>query len=98
MLKIQRTQADDERAPTVLRLAGRVTGVWVDELRHECHEVLRSQERSAELVVLDLRDVSFVDEAGVALLRELVARRVRLINASPFVLDQLGEVVENDAQ
>jgi anti-anti-sigma regulatory factor len=51
-----------------------------------------------DTLVLDLSDVSFVDDSGIAFFRELVAKRVRLINGSPFVLEQLSEVAEDDAE
>jgi hypothetical protein len=44
--------------------------------------------------VLDLADVSFVDADGVALFRELTARRVVLTNASLLVMEQLKEVTD----
>lgn len=81
-----------------MRLAGRVAGVGVEELSRECNNIVVPSTGDEESLVIDLCDVSFVDDAGVALFGELVAKRVRLVNGSPFVLEQLREAVEDDAQ
>jgi anti-anti-sigma regulatory factor len=96
MLKIHRASPDDEGAATVFRLAGRVAGLWVDELRRECNNLLSEGCGETSLLVLDLGDVSFVDDSGVALLGELAGPRVRLVNGSPFVREQLKKVIRKD--
>jgi ABC-type transporter Mla MlaB component len=68
-----------------LRLDGEVTGRWVEVLRTSCDVALR---RGARLT-LDLSHVSFADSEGIVLLRSLTDRQVRLVNASPFVAEQL---------
>ena len=71
----------------VLLLEGRLVGAWVGEVRRSCGEALA---RSAA-VTLDLAAVSFVDAAGIGLLRELASREITLANTTPFVAEQLGE-------
>lgn len=71
----------------VLVLEGRLVGAWVGEVRRSCGEALA---RGAA-VTLDLAAVSFVDAAGIQVLRELASRQVALANATPFVAAQLRE-------
>jgi hypothetical protein len=82
MLRIDMVERDGRE---VLLLEGRVIGRWVDEVRRSCRDALgRSRD-----VVIDLRDVSFVDAEGILLLRDLASRRVALANTTPFVAAQL---------
>jgi anti-anti-sigma regulatory factor len=72
-----------------LRVEGRVTGAWVEELRRSCdaHAL-----EDGIWLTLDLADVSFVDTAGIELLKELRSRCVTLLSPSPFVAEQLKSV------
>lgn len=71
-----------------LRVEGRITGPWVEELRRACethalhHEIHLS---------LDLGDIAFADAAGIALLRELLGRGVDLMRATPFIAEELKD-------
>jgi hypothetical protein len=69
----------------VSRLAGRVAGPWVEELRGACERALTG----AAPATLDLAEVSFVDRDGLELLWNLRRRQVGLVNCSPFVAEQL---------
>lgn len=83
--------------PELLRLDGQVTGPWVEELRRVCAEWLGNNGHNETHLILDLAGVSFLDAAGVALLRELAAaRRVAWTNSSPFIAEQLKEVASVD--
>ncbi len=82
MLRISPSQASDG---TTLRLEGRLSGPWVEELRRACEPVLAR----GDPLILDLAEVSFLDEAAVALLRRLRARRVALLRPSLFVAHTL---------
>ena len=81
MLKISDAGASD--IDVTLGLDGEVTGPWVDVLRSSCDVALG---RGARLT-LDLSHVSFADAGGIALLRSLTDRQVRLVNASPFLAE-----------
>lgn len=70
----------------VLRLEGKVSGQWVDELRRVTWEILQEP---ATRLVLDLAEVSFIDADGLELLRELSSRHAILRNGSLFVTQQL---------
>jgi anti-anti-sigma regulatory factor len=69
-----------------LRVEGRVTGCWVEELRRTCD--LQALSDGIRLT-LDLADVAFVDAAGIELLKELRIRCVTLLSPSSFVAEQL---------
>jgi len=83
MLKIVSLANGNGTATLVLE--GRLIGPWVEELRRSCDQAIGS---SGELT-LDLGGVSFVDRAGIALLRTLADDHARLVNCSPFVAEQL---------
>jgi anti-anti-sigma regulatory factor len=69
-----------------LRVEGRLTGRWVEELRRTCDlQALRDGIR----LTLDLADVSFADSAGIELLKELRIRLVTLLSPSSLVAEQL---------
>jgi anti-anti-sigma regulatory factor len=82
MLKISEPMTS--RAVT-LKLEGRLIGPWVDELKDTCERHLAA-ERS---VNLDFADVTFADRAGLALLLQLRAQGVTLVNCSPFLEEEL---------
>jgi ABC-type transporter Mla MlaB component len=73
----------------VLRAEGRIAGPWVDELRAACdvHSSCLDQVR----LCLELEDISFADTAGIALLKDLLNRGVRLLRINAFVAEQLRD-------
>ena len=79
-----------------MRLAGQITGQWVEELRRACDEMLRRNGHDEHGLALDLTEISFIDADGVALFRELNARRVHLTNCSLFAAEQLRGVADVD--
>jgi anti-anti-sigma regulatory factor len=85
MLRISEERSTD--GATVLRLAGRVIGPWVEELRQSCEAAMGL----GGTLVIDLADVSFADADGVRLFQEMVTRRVILTNCSPFLTERLKE-------
>ena len=66
----------------VLQLEGRLAGPWVGELERLVNE-------SANGVALDLARVSYVDAAGHALLRSVIAKGTEIRAASRFVAELL---------
>jgi anti-anti-sigma factor len=96
MLRISQGTAEYKKGATCLRLEGHVTGPWVEELRRVCTETLGSNGRSGTHLVLDLTDVSFLDADGIALFRELSARRVSFTNCTAFIAEQLKGVADVD--
>jgi ABC-type transporter Mla MlaB component len=71
-----------------LHLDGQVAQRWVKLLRRTCEARLK-QDAS---VTIDLKHVSFVDRDGIALLRSLSDRRVEILNALPFIAEQIKKV------
>jgi hypothetical protein len=91
MLKI--TVVESSSRAVRLRVEGRATGRWVEELRSACElQGLRDGIR----LTLDLADVSFVDAAGIELLKELRMRNVTLLSPSPLVAEQLKDAASGD--
>jgi len=97
MLRISQKAAENEGGPICLRLEGQVTGPWVEELRRVCTETLGNNGHGAKHLVIDLDGVSFLDADGIALFRELAARRVLFTNCSSFVAEQLRGVADVDS-
>ena len=83
MLKI--SEVRPSKRTLTLRLEGRIVGPWVGELRQICEPLVNNGRRLA----LDLAEVSFADEGGLALLVGLRARGTKLLNQTPFVAEQL---------
>jgi ABC-type transporter Mla MlaB component len=83
MLRISRVSNHD--ATATLRVEGKLVGPWVGALEEACVE----QAASEGGVHLDLSAVSFVDAAGVKLLRELLSREIKLSACSQLVAELL---------
>jgi anti-anti-sigma regulatory factor len=69
-----------------LQLDGRLTGQWVNLLKGTCEARLKENAH----VIIDMKNVSFVDRDGFVLLRSLADRRVELLNILPFIAEQIG--------
>ena len=61
------------------RLSGRLAGPWIDELRAAWHQARDRAPRAR--AVVDLRDVTFIDEAGEILLAEMQTAGTELVAA-----------------
>ncbi len=61
-----------------LKITGRIASESVAVLERQCTELLHGGQR----VRLDAAEVGFVDRAGVALLKELLARGVKIEKGS----------------
>jgi anti-anti-sigma regulatory factor len=64
-------------------LHGRLVGAWVDELRMSWKKKPRKQ--NAAPCVIDLNDVSFIDQKGERLLRALAKKGVRFIATGIYI-------------
>lgn len=71
----------------VLKAEGQIVAEWVGLLEDECLELLRSEPR----VLLDLADVSYLDQRAIRVLRDLGTRAVAIINCPPLVEELLRE-------
>jgi anti-anti-sigma regulatory factor len=83
VLKIFITDTIDQLV--MLRLDGRISGRWVELLQGTCKVPLRKGTR----VSIDLKNVSFADRDGIALLMDLKERGFELLNPSPFIAGQI---------
>jgi len=92
MLRV--TVVESSREAVRLRVEGRIAAGWVEELRRSCEVQALSE---GVRLTLDLADVSFVDTAGIELLKELRRRGVTLLNPSPFVAEQLKGVASGES-
>jgi anti-anti-sigma regulatory factor len=84
MLKVTVVESSSEAVR--LRVEGRLTGGWIEELRRTCDMHALSD---GIRLTLDLADVSFADAAGIELLKELRNRLVILLRPSSLVAEQL---------
>jgi anti-anti-sigma regulatory factor len=75
------TSSTENDRPTTLKIEGRIAGDWVNELTRVVSMVVGT--RCA--IVLDMAGVTFVDQAGIAVLRDLQDRGIELVNCSDFV-------------
>ena len=83
MLKI--TKVTESKKGITLQLDGRVAGQWIELLRESAESVLEEGRR----LTLDLKNICFIDCEGLALIKSLIGRRVRTVNAPLFVAEQL---------
>ncbi|MBZ5543491.1 MAG: hypothetical protein LAO07_07405 [Acidobacteriia bacterium] len=87
MLRI--TIVDSSNEAVKIRVEGRLTGLWVEELRRSCD--MHGLGDGVRLT-LDLADVPFVDATGIEFLKTLRGRCVTLLDPSSFVAEQLKDV------
>lgn len=83
MLRISRIESSSGKV--ILRLEGRLIGLWVDELRSCCAAACNNGDQLS----LDMTDVLFADGKGLVLLRALRESNVGLAGCSPFLAEQL---------
>ena len=83
MLKITKVASSNQE--TILQLAGQLTGQWVELLSESAESVVEEGMR----LTLDLENICFIDCEGLALIKRLIDRGVRQVNAPFFVADQI---------
>jgi ABC-type transporter Mla MlaB component len=83
MLRISANELAGESV--LLQLDGQISGEWIKLLEGTCE----AQLKNGAQVSLDLRNVSFADRDGIALLRSLADRQVEILNAVPFIAEQI---------
>ena len=88
MLKI--TRAGLSKQEITLQLDGRLTGQWVELLRESSKSVL---DQGARLNI-DLKNISYIDCEGIALIKDLIQRGVHYINPPLFVAEQIKKCWE----
>ena len=83
MLKITEVVLSEKEF--TLQLDGRVSGQWVELLRETAESALSEGVR----LNLDLKNISFIDCEGIALIRTLIERGVNHTNPPLFVAEQI---------
>jgi anti-anti-sigma regulatory factor len=81
MLKI--TSVALSKHEMTLQLDGRLAGQWVELLRESAESVLEEGKR----LNIHLENICFVDCDGLALIKSLIDRGVRALNAPLFVAE-----------
>jgi anti-anti-sigma regulatory factor len=84
MLRITKTESSV--GGSVLRVEGKLVGPWVNELRSYC-SIVRGTRNPLKL---EMTEVSFVDRAGIALLRDLEESGIGLVGCSAFITEELN--------
>jgi ABC-type transporter Mla MlaB component len=79
MLKI--TRIDDQSASRTFKFEGQLREPWVAEALHVC----TSHDAESGPTCLDLSSLTFVDQAGANLLKELIRRGIAISACSGFV-------------
>ena len=87
MLRIERADRGEGFSTLTLRLEGRLMGPWVIELWRTCDGL----DLPPDSLCLDLAAVTFIDLAGLALLRRLARRGMVISGCSPFIERLLSE-------
>lgn len=88
MLRITLTR---ESEPPTLKLEGKLSGPWVNELEHAWSE-FSQPEPARTAVVVDISDVTFISSAGQKLLRSMFKQGADLQSRSlmtQFILSQI---------
>lgn len=91
MLKITKVATSNQEI--TLQLDGRVSGQWIELLRDSAESVLEEEMRLS----LDLKNICFIDCEGLAVIKSLMGRGVRQVNAPLFVAEQLRKCVAAEA-
>ena len=88
MLKITRVESSNHEI--TLQLDGSVAGQWTGLLRESGESVLEEGMR----LTLDLANICFIDCEGIAVIKDLIHRGVRPVNAPLFVAEQIRKCTD----
>jgi len=87
------TEISDDGEEIVMKLEGKIIGVWVDDLKRVC--LFHRDERN-RVVVLDFSGVTFIEARGLEMLKDLKGERVKTVNCSPFIHSLLSRFINRD--
>ena len=85
----------NEPGITRLKLEGKLAHEWVDEARNAW--VALSEANGETEIVVDLRNVSFVDEAGHGLLTDIRRAGAELMGSGPLMSALIDEIEESES-
>ena len=83
MLRI--TPVREDRGTVTLKLEGKIHSTWATLLEQECLRLAHQQTR----VLLDFSGVSYVDPAGIQVVRDLPNGHIHVINCPRFIAELL---------
>jgi anti-anti-sigma regulatory factor len=66
---------------TAFKLEGKILAPWVDELRRICSDTPAESTQ----IHIDLNAVTFLDESGAELMRELIRQGITVTRCSEFI-------------
>jgi len=81
MMRITRMVGND--SVEILKLEGKLQGPWVDE----AHDAYARYAAQGSRSCLDLSALSFVDQEGAALLRELIRSGAQVVGCSSYIAE-----------
>ena len=81
MMRITRMVGSD--SVEILKLEGKLQGPWVDE----AHDAFALSAAQASRTCLDLSGLTFADEEGAALLRELIRQGAPVVACSSYIAE-----------
>jgi ABC-type transporter Mla MlaB component len=87
MLRIARIDDRGRHTRPALKLEGKLFGPWVIELSRACEEL----SVPPGILSLNLSAVTFIDSAGLTLLRDLIGRGATISGCSGFIEELLSE-------
>ena len=88
MLKITRFVSSSQEV--TLQLDGRIAGQWTDLLRESGEAVLEEGMR----LILDLKNICFIDCEGIVVLKNLISRGVSPANVPLFIVEQIRKCTD----
>jgi hypothetical protein len=79
-------------------LCGALTGPWVDEVRSSWRQARGRQRTPRAHAVIDLRNVTFIDEAGEELLQEMQSAGAELVAAGVENKDLIANLTQKNGK
>jgi hypothetical protein len=98
MLRVSYSATSGEQRWT---LCGALTGPWVDELRSSWRQARgrQARERAPQVhALIDLKNVTFIDEAGEELLQEMQSAGAELIAAGVENKDLIANLTQKNGK
>jgi anti-anti-sigma regulatory factor len=75
----------------VIKLEGRIAGLWIDELRQTWQE--SAPLLSERKLIIDLCDVTYADQSGIQVLRDMFSQKsAEFVTSTPWT-QYLAEVI-----
>lgn len=93
MLRITLDETEDQ---LTIRLEGRIAGAWVQELRRTWAEV--AARKGTKLLTVDLRSVTYADEDGKQVLRNIYSQAPVQLTADTPWTQFLAKEIEDESR